>query len=142
MIKKIIIIKSMVLFCRILSLFQHKDYLNKILLKFAQCFWRSFLNFVNLFSLFSHHSPLENDIALDLNKLETLLTKDESSLVEIGKRCQCIIPYFVIISPWKYDKPFILPNMNSLDPSGFKICPMVLEKKVFFLILTLNFPFP
>ena len=45
--------------------------------KLAQWFWRSrFLNFVNLYLLFRNYLPLENGMALHLNKLESPSPKD------------------------------------------------------------------
>ena len=42
-----------------------------IWLKLAQWFWgRRFSNFINVFSLIGNHLPLEQDVALHLNKLE------------------------------------------------------------------------
>ena len=55
----------------------HKDALCQVWLKLAQWFWRRrFFNFVNVFSLFSNYLPLEQVIALHLNKLESPLPKD------------------------------------------------------------------
>ena len=54
-----------------------KDALYHIWLKLAQCFWRKrFLNFVNVFSLFPNHLPLEKGGAHNLNKLESPSPKD------------------------------------------------------------------
>ena len=48
-----------------------KDALCQVWLKLAQWFWTiSFLNFVNVFSLFHNYLPLEMGGALNLNKLE------------------------------------------------------------------------
>ena len=48
-----------------------KDALCQIWLKLAQRFWRRFLNFVNVLSLFRNYLPLEKVGALLLNKLES-----------------------------------------------------------------------
>ena len=45
-----------------------KDALCQIWLKLAQSFWRRFLNFVNVFSLFCNYLLLEKGRALYLNK--------------------------------------------------------------------------
>ena len=50
-----------------------KNVLCQVLLKFAQWFLRRrFLNFVNVFSLFRDHLPLEKGVALHFDKLESL----------------------------------------------------------------------
>ena len=41
------------------------------LLKFAHCFWRRFLKVHNVFSLFLYNLPLEKNVALYSNKLES-----------------------------------------------------------------------
>ena len=48
-----------------------KDALCQLWLKFAQWFWRRFLNFVNVFLLFCNYTPLEKGMALHLNKIES-----------------------------------------------------------------------
>ena len=49
-----------------------KDALCQVKLKLAPWFWRRrFLNFVNVFSLFHYHLPLEKGGALNLIKLES-----------------------------------------------------------------------
>ena len=54
-----------------------KDALWQVWLKFAQWFWRRiFINFVNVFSLFRNYLPLEKDMALFYNKLESPSPKD------------------------------------------------------------------
>ena len=53
-----------------------KDALCQVWFKWAQWFWRRrFLNFVNVFSLFRYHLPLEKGGAIHLNKLESPLPK-------------------------------------------------------------------
>ena len=52
------------------------DALCLIWLKLAQRFWRRFLNFVNVFSLFRNYLPLEESGVLHLNKLESPSRKD------------------------------------------------------------------
>ena len=47
-----------------------KDALCQVWLKLAQRFWRRFLNFVNVSSLFCNHLPLEKGVVLHLSKLE------------------------------------------------------------------------
>ena len=53
-----------------------KDALCQVQLKLAQRFWRRFFNFVNVFLLFLNYLPLEKDVALLLNKLESPSPKD------------------------------------------------------------------
>ena len=53
-----------------------KDALCQVQLKLAQWFWKRFLNFFSALSLFCYHLPLEKDVALHLNKLESPLYKD------------------------------------------------------------------
>ena len=49
-----------------------------VCLKLAQWFWRRiFLNFLNVFSLFRNYTPLENGVALHLNKLGSPSPKDD-----------------------------------------------------------------
>ena len=47
-----------------------KDALCQVWLKLAKWFWRRFLNFVNVFSLFGYYLSLEKGGALSLNNLE------------------------------------------------------------------------
>ena len=53
-----------------------KDALCQIWLKLAQRFWRRFLNFVNVFSLFHNYLPLKEGGALHLIKLKFPSPKD------------------------------------------------------------------
>ena len=53
-----------------------KDALCQVWLKLTQWFWRRFLNFVNVFSLFRNYLPLEKGGVLHLNKLESPSTND------------------------------------------------------------------
>ena len=53
-----------------------KDALCQVWLKLALWFWRRFFNFVNDFSLFFYHLPLEKGGALHLNKFESPSPKD------------------------------------------------------------------
>ena len=54
-----------------------KDAMCQVWLKLAQWFLRRrFLNFVNVFSLFRYHLPLETNVALYFNKLESPSPKD------------------------------------------------------------------
>ena len=48
----------------------------QIWLKLAQWFWRRYLNFINVFSLFHKYLPLEKGVTLHLNKLESKLPKN------------------------------------------------------------------
>ena len=52
------------------------DALCQVWLKLAQWFWRRYLNFVNVFSLFRNYLPLGKGGALHLNKLEFPTPKD------------------------------------------------------------------
>ena len=54
-----------------------KDALCQVWLKLAQWFWRRFLNFDNVFSLFPNYLPLEKGGALHFNKLEAPSPKDD-----------------------------------------------------------------
>ena len=60
-----------------------KDALCQVWLRLAQWFWRRFVNFVNLFSLFRYHLPLERDGALHLNKLESPSPEDALCQVQL-----------------------------------------------------------
>jgi hypothetical protein len=65
-----------------------KDDLCQVWLKLAQWFWsRRFLNDPTPFSHFCNYLPLEEDLALYLNKLEFPSFKDECvpSLIEFGQ---------------------------------------------------------
>ena len=54
-----------------------KDALCRVCLKLAQCILiRRFLNVVNVFSLFRNYLPLETDMVLHMNKLESPLPND------------------------------------------------------------------
>ena len=53
-----------------------KDELCQLWLKLAQWFWRKFITFINVFSLFRNYLGLEKSVALYLNKLESPLPKD------------------------------------------------------------------
>ena len=59
-----------------------KDALCQVWLKLAQWFWRRFLNFFNAFLLFHNYLPLEEGVALHLNKVESPLPK--ASLCQVG----------------------------------------------------------
>ena len=55
-----------------------KDALCQVWLKLAMCFWRrGFFNVDNVFSQFCNNLPLENGEALQLNKRESRLPKDD-----------------------------------------------------------------
>ena len=61
-----------------------KDTLCQVWLKLAKWFLRRrFLYFVNVFWLFCNYLPLEKDVALHLNKLESPPLKD-ALMIEIG----------------------------------------------------------
>ena len=90
-------------------------------------FWtRRILNFVNAFLLFHKNLPLGKGGALHLNKLQSLHPNMLSAkfgwkwLSSSGEEELKILlmqfRYFVIISPWKEDGPFIWINMYSLHP--------------------------
>ena len=53
-----------------------KDAMCQVWFKLAQWSWRRILNFVNVFLLFRSYLPLEKDVALHLNKLESASSKD------------------------------------------------------------------
>ena len=62
-----------------------KDAMCQVWLNLAHWFLRiKFFIFVSVFSLIRNYIPLEKGGALHLNKLESPLPKDASSLVEIG----------------------------------------------------------
>ena len=122
-----------------------KDALCQVWLKIAQWFWRRFLNFVNVFLLFHNYMylPLEKDVALHLNKLDSPSPQGSfvSSLVEIGtvvlkKKLSMYFSYFILNSPWKRVWPFIWTNLNPLHPRCFNVPSLVetstavLEKKM------------
>ena len=54
-----------------------KDTLCQVWLKLAQLFWRRFLKFVNVFSLFHNYLPFEKRGALHLNKLDSSIPNDD-----------------------------------------------------------------
>lgn len=94
---------------------------------------------VNVFLLFGSYPPLENGVALHLNKLESFSPKDALCKVwlfldkKIFRLSQYIFCYLVIISPWKRAWPFIW-IFNPFHPrmlfAKFEIGPVVLEKKM------------
>ena len=135
-----------------------KDALCKVGLKFANWFWRRrFFTFVNVFSLFRNYLPLEVDRVLHLNKLGSPCNQGcfVPSLVEIGpavleKKISLIswmyFRYFVFISPWKgeghsFKQTWIPVTKGCIVPSVDEIGPLVLEKKIFFLILSMYFSY-
>ena len=80
--------------------------------------------FLNVFSLFRNHLPLDNGKVLHLNKLESPAPKDAICQVWLilaqwfwrgrflfSSMYNC---YLVIISPWKRAGPFIWSNLNPL----------------------------
>ena len=98
----------------------------------TQWFWsRRYVNFINVFSLFRNHLPLEKGRALHLNKLETTLLKNALCPPRLVEICPVVLEkkkiflisslyfrYFVIISPWKTARPFIWTNFNPFHPRG------------------------
>ena len=68
--------KGLVLHFNKLQSLTSKNALRQVQLKLVQWFWRRFLNFVNGFSLFCHHLPLEKGLTLHSIKFESPLPKD------------------------------------------------------------------
>ena len=94
----------------------HKNALSQVWVKFAHWFWRrTFLNLVNVFSLFRNYLPLEKGGALLKKNFSAhilgcfVLSLVEISLVILEKKNFLILTkyfcYFVIISPWKRPVP-------------------------------------
>ena len=94
--------------------------------KFGGNWLRRFFNFISVFSLFLNYLPLEEGMALHLNKAEFPSTKDVLCQVWL-KMAQWfwrrrffdfvnVFRYFVIISPWKKAGPFIWTKLNPLHP--------------------------
>ena len=48
-----------------------KDALCQVCLKWTQSFWRRFLNFVNVLSLFCNYLPLEKGVTFHWNKIDS-----------------------------------------------------------------------
>ena len=100
-----------------------KDAVCQVWLKLAQWFWRKiYLNFVNIFSLFRNYLPLEQRVALHLNKQARML-------------CAKFGWFWRIISPWTRTWPFIWTNLipfikECFVPSLVEIGLVVLEKKM------------
>ena len=99
-----------------------KDALCQDWLKLVQWFWRRFLNFVNVFSLFHNYLPLEKGGA-NLNPLHPRMHCDKFGwnwLSGSGEEDFLILSmyfsYFAIIFPWKRAGPFIWTNLNHLHP--------------------------
>ena len=65
-----------------------RDALCQVWLKLALWFWRRFINFVNVFSLYRNYFPLEKGMAHRLNKLESPIPKDALCHVSL-KLTQC-----------------------------------------------------
>ena len=110
----------MALFLNKLEFPSHKDSLSRVWLKLAQWFLRRrFFYFVNVFSLFRIYLSLQKGVTLHFNKLEFSSPKGYfvPRLFEIRpvvlmkfifKFHQFLFRYFVIISPWKRPRSFIL----------------------------------
>ena len=82
------LVKGRALFLNKLESPSPKDALCQVWLKLTQWFWRRFLNFVNVFSLFRNYLPLEKGGVLHLNKLESPAPKDALCQVWL-KLAQC-----------------------------------------------------
>ena len=84
----------------------------------AEWFWRRFLNFVHVFSLFRYYHPLEKDMAFYFNKFEsTTQGWFVFSLVEIG--LVVLVHVFSLFGnylPLEKDVAFILTNLNPNHP--------------------------
>ena len=90
-----------------------------------------FLNFVNVFSLYSNYLPLRKGGALHLNKLEFSTPKDALCQVSL-KLAQWfwrrrffnfvnVLSLFLNYLPWKRARPFILTNLNPIHPTHVKV---------------------
>ena len=91
----------MVLYLNKLEFSSPKEDFCQVWLIRAKWFWRRFLNFVDVFSLFRNYLPLEKGGRLHMKKIEFPSSKDAfvPSLIEIGSVvlekkicnfCQCI----------------------------------------------------
>ena len=80
-----------------------KDALCQVWLKLAQWFWRGFLNFFTVFGLFHNYLPLEKGRALQLNKLESPLPKDDLCQVKLKLPSGSGQEDFVLESPLPKD---------------------------------------
>ena len=74
-------------------------------LKFSAWFWRRFLNFVNLFSLFRYYLPFEISMALHLNKLEFPSPKDAL--------CQV---WFILLAQWFCKRRWKCEEFTDINP--------------------------
>ena len=126
-----------------LNIKQHlpKDALCQLWLKLVKWCWRRrFLNFVNVFSLFSNYLPLEEDRALYLNKTESSSPKDAMCQVRLKLAqwfCRRFLNlsmyfrYFVIISPLEKSSALHLNKTESPSPK-YALCQLCLKFAQFF----------
>ena len=124
-----------------------KDALFQLWLKMAQWFWKRFLSFINVFTLFRNYLPLEKGGALDLNKPESPSPKNALCQVWLKlaqwfwkrrffKFCQCVfaISYLSPLGKGRgpsFEQTWIPFTQEPFVPSLVEIGSVVLEKKIF-----------
>ena len=123
-----------------------KDALCQVWLKLAHGSWEENFKISSMYLLFRNYLPLEEGVALHLNKLESTSPKDALCQVWL-KLAQWFwrrflifssmyFGFFIIISPWKRVWPFIWTNLNLPTKGCFvlslvEIGLVILEKKIF-----------
>ena len=124
-----------------------QNVMRQIWLELTQRFWRRFLNFVNVFSLFRNYLPLEKGWALQFEQTWILMTQKGivPSLVEIGpvvleKKFFLILSMYFryfFISPlgkgWgpSFEQTWILFTQGCNVLSLIEIGRVVLKKQIF-----------
>ena len=124
-----------------------KDALFQLWLKMAQWFWKRFLSFINVFTLFRNYLPLEKGGALHLNKPESPSPKNALCQVWLKlaqwfwkrrffKFCQCVfaISYLSPLGKGRgpsFEQTWIPFTQEPFVPSLVEIGSVVLEKKIF-----------
>ena len=131
----------MVLICKNLMSSSPKDALCQVWLKMALWFWRIFLNFIKVYSLFHNNLSLEKGIALHLNKLESSSHKDAlcqvwlklpgGSWEEDFKISSIYFHYFVIVSAFGKGVALYLNKIKSLSTKG-TLCQVWLKLAMWF----------
>ena len=80
--------KSVALLLNKVKTFLHKNILSQVQLKLGQWFWRRFVKFFNVFSLFCYYLLFESGVVLPLHTFNSLYPRIQrcfvQSLIEIG----------------------------------------------------------